>query len=406
MLFPGTDTAHGRITAGPAATAPPAVLGPVAVGKRVAGLSGSWAGSGTISYRFQWYRCNAAGAQCRLIHGATAHTYALVGKDVGKTVGLTVSATDTTGTASAYSSLIGPVAPARPLLESTVQPAVSGPPVEGKSVQVTTGTWSPTPMKVTYTWERCNPNGRVCAAIPNATGNSYKLAAADLGHALLVLVQATFGATTQNTLSTATPAAVDSSVVGPTPTAAPGITGTATQNQQLIAVPGSWKGVGPVSYAFQWYRCDTTGSRCGSIHGATGATYRLVAKDVGQTIGLTVNALDSTGATAAYTSLLGPIADLKTALSASAQPVITGTARTSETLTVSSGTWTATPAGYAYSWLRCNQNRRLCAAIPDATAATYTVAAADIGHTLIAVVSAKSGQAVQAAFSTGTAPAT
>ncbi len=406
MLIPGTDAANGRVTAGPAVTAPPTVLGPVAVGKRVTGLSGTWAGVGTISYHFQWYRCNAAGAQCLSIRGATSPTYALVGRDVGKTVGLTVSATDPTGTASAYSSLIGPVAPVKPLLESTVQPAVGGPPVEGKSVQVTTGTWSPTPAKVTYTWERCNPNGRVCAAIPNATGNSYAVAAADVGHALLVLVQATFGATTQNTLSTATPAAVDSSVVGPTPIAAPGITGGAARGQQLIAAFGIWKGVGPVSYAFQWYRCDTTGSHCGSIHGATGVTYRLVAKDVGQTIGLTVRATDSTGATAAYTSLVGPIADSTSALSATAQPMITGTARTGETLTVSSGAWTAIPAGYTYSWLRCNPNRRLCVAIPAATSALYTVTSADNGHTLIAVVSAKSGDAVQAAFSTATAPVT
>jgi hypothetical protein len=393
------------MTVGPAMTAAPTVLGAVAVGKRVTGLSGTWAGSGPITYRFQWYRCNAAGAHCLSVHGATSPTYALVVRDVGKTVGMTVRATDSTGTAAAYSSLIGPVAAARPLLESTVQPAISGPPVEGKSVEVSTGTWSPTPTKVTYTWERCNSNGRVCAAIPNATGNSYKLAAADVGHALVVLVQATFGATTQNTLSAATPAAVDASVVGPTAIAAPGITGTAARGERLVAAPGIWKGVGPVGYGFQWYRCDTTGSHCGSIHGATGGTYRIVAKDVGKVIGLTLRATDSTGVVSAYTSLLGPIADRPSPLSATAQPVLTGTARTGETLTVSSGVWTETPAAYTYGWLRCNANRRLCAAIPTASAATYTVTSADTGHTLIAVVSAKLGAAVQSALSTGSAKA-
>ena len=59
-----------------------------------------------------------------------------------------------------------------------------GPPVVGKTIQVTTGTWSPTPPKLTYRWERCNANGRVCAAIPNATTSSYTIAGADLGHAL------------------------------------------------------------------------------------------------------------------------------------------------------------------------------------------------------------------------------
>ena len=78
----------------------PSVLGTAAAGKRLTGLSGTWAGFDAITYHFQWYRCNAAGASCLSIHGATSPTYALGNKDIGKTVGLTVYATDSTGTAS------------------------------------------------------------------------------------------------------------------------------------------------------------------------------------------------------------------------------------------------------------------------------------------------------------------
>ena len=42
-------------------SAAPTVIGTAAAGKRLTGLSGTWGGFGQITYRFQWYRCNAAG---------------------------------------------------------------------------------------------------------------------------------------------------------------------------------------------------------------------------------------------------------------------------------------------------------------------------------------------------------
>ena len=157
----------------------PSVLGTAAAGKQLTGLSGTWGGFDAITYHFQWYRCNAAGAGCLSVHGATSPTYSLGNRDIGKTLGLTVYATDSTGTASAFSSLIGPIAPSRPLLESTAQPLVTGPPAVGKVIQVTTGNWSPTPPTLAYRWERCNANARACAAIANATTSSYTVARAD-----------------------------------------------------------------------------------------------------------------------------------------------------------------------------------------------------------------------------------
>ena len=103
--------AAGSEAGGPVATVTPSVIGTAAAGKHLTGLSGSWGGFGAITYRFQWYRCNAAGASCLSIQGATSPTLALGARDVGKTLGLTVSATDSTGSTSAYASLVGPIAP-------------------------------------------------------------------------------------------------------------------------------------------------------------------------------------------------------------------------------------------------------------------------------------------------------
>src|SRR5262245_32918451 len=117
-----TAAAPGR---GPIATTKPSVAGTTAVGRRLAALTGTWSGSGALKYAFQWYRCDASGARCNAVQGATSATYTLVGRDVAKTIGLTVWATDANGTTASYASLVGPIARPTPLLVATVQPLVA-----------------------------------------------------------------------------------------------------------------------------------------------------------------------------------------------------------------------------------------------------------------------------------------
>jgi hypothetical protein len=382
----------------------PSVIGTAAAGKQLTGLSGTWAGFDTITYHFQWFRCNAAGASCLSVHGATSPTYALGNRDVGKTLGLTVYATDSTGTASAYSSLVGPIASKRPLLESTAQPVVTGPTMEGKVVQVTTGTWSPTPPTLAYRWERCNGNGRACAAIPKATASSYTITGADLGHALLAVVQATNGTTMQYAFSTSTPPVVDRSVRGPAPLAGPAVAGAGIQGQQLIAQAGIWQGVGPIVFGYGWYRCDTGGSHCSPIAGASHNVYTTGSADVGRTIGLTLTVGDLIGKTTSYASLIGPIAAANSKLVPTTQPTIAGTARVGGELSADTGGWSARPRTYGYTWLRCNRNRRLCSPIAGATRSSYTPRPADTGHTIVVSVVATAGGASQAALTAATAP--
>jgi hypothetical protein len=405
LLLAASSPGVGLASKGPVIQNTPTVIGTVAAGKRLTGLSGTWGGFGAITYHFQWYRCNAAGAACRSIHGATSPTFPLGDRDIGKTLGLKVSATDSTGTSSAYASLVGPIAPRRPLLESTAQPVVTGPPVEGRRVQVTTGTWSPVPAQLTYRWERCNPNGRACSAIQSATGTSYTVASADLGHALVAVVQGQNGTTIQSAFSTATPAVVSASVQGPLATIGPTVSGLPVVGQPLTAVTGIWKGVGPIVFTYQWYRCDPNGAHCAPTRSAA-PVYTAADRDVGDTIALTLRATDSTGATARYASLIGPIAAADAALTTTTQPTISGTARVGGTLSADAGVWTATPTGYSYSWLRCNANGRICIPIPGATKATYRPTHEDTGHTLVVNVVATAGGASQSALTASTAPIT
>jgi len=387
---------------GPVPSAPPTVTGVAAVGKRLTALSGTWAGAGAIRYAFQWYRCDAAGAHCSTIRGATAATHALGPRDAGKTIGLGVAATDLNGHRTAYAPLLGPIAAASPLLESTHQPEVAGLAVVGETLSVSTGLWSPTPVSLTYTWQRCNANGRLCLPIPGATGDSYRVLPDDVGHALLARVDAVFGAAGAGALSTATAPAAAPEVAGPESLIAPDVSGLQAEGAQLRGTSGTWAGAGAVTYAYRWYRCDETGAKCHTVAGATKSTYRLVARDVGRTVGLTVLATDVTGTASGYAGLVGPIVRTGAPEEATEQPEVSGDAKVGATLAVSNGTWSPAPTRTSYAWQRCNRNGRVCAPIPGATDASYTPTAADVGHRLAVLVTAVSATGSHAVFSTAT----
>jgi len=88
------------------------------------------------------------------------------------------------------------------------------------------------------------------------------------------------------------------SAAAPQNTAAPQISGNAREDVTLTAANGTWSG-SPTSYAYQWRRCATDGTRCGDITGATKQTYLLVSGDVSRTVGVAVTAANADGKTTA-----------------------------------------------------------------------------------------------------------
>src|SRR4051794_5311207 len=389
------------LLSGPASVSPPSVAGTLQQGSKLTAAPGRWTGRGTISYAYQWHRCDRNGAHCSSIHGATKGTYMQVAKDVGGTVGLTVRATDPTGTTVAFAPLAGVIAARGASPVATKQPPESGEPIVGQGLKAESAGWRPAAGAPRYGWLRCNVNGRACTAIAGATSASYSLTAGDVGHVVLAAV--TIGRQTVLSLS----AGVVRTTPGPFATARPTIAGTLQEGSRLTAGAGTWSGSGTLTYAYQWYRCDASGAHCNSVHGATRATYTLVSSDVDKTVGVTVRATDSTGTTAAYGSLAGLIADSAAVLAATSQPVLEGSAASGGTLTVVPGTFSGgAPATATSAWLRCNATGRLCVPVGGATGASYPLTADEAGHPVIATVPATAGTAVQAVLTVASAVVT
>jgi hypothetical protein len=86
----------------PTNSKPPSITGPTLVGKTIKASTGDWLNSPT-SYAYAWARCDAAGANCKAITGASSPTYLIEQVDAGTTLIVTVIASNKAGSASASS---------------------------------------------------------------------------------------------------------------------------------------------------------------------------------------------------------------------------------------------------------------------------------------------------------------
>jgi len=71
--------------------------------------------------------------------------------------------------------------------------------------------------------------------------------------------------------------------------------GLITVGSTLQGDRGSWSGKEPISYKYQWARCDNNAKNCKKIDGASDTSYKVVQDDVGHTIVFQVTAKNADG---------------------------------------------------------------------------------------------------------------
>jgi hypothetical protein len=372
----------------------PVISGTAQQGNMLSVSAGTWSNNPT-GFTYIWEDCDGSGNNCTPIAGATSSSYTLQASDVGSTIVASVTASNAGGPGSAASGAVGPVLPAAPA--KGIAPVISGTPQQGSTLSVSNGTWSNDPTSFSYAWQDCDSSGNNCTAIAGATSSSYTLQASDVGR---------YPSATVTAVNAGGQLSATSAVVGPVlplppvDIVAPGITGTAQQGHALTANHGVWTN-SPTGYSYTWQDCNSSGASCSAISGATSSSYTLHASDVGKYVSVIVTASNAGGSGTLTSASMGPV--LPPAPVSSQAPAITGTAQQGKTLSVSNGTWNNAPTAYSYAWEDCNSSGANCVAIRGATSNSYVLSAADVGSTIVCVVSATGPGGTTSASSNRTA---
>ena len=283
---------------------------------------------------------------------------------------------------------------------NTVKPALSGVARDGQVVSTTDGTWTGTqPLTFGYQWLRCDSVTWLCTPISGATGATYTVGPADVGFKLQSSVRAT------NAAGQATASSYGSAIVAaaaPVNTVKPALSGVARDGQVVSTTDGTWTGTQPLTFGYQWLRCDSVTWLCTPISGATGATYTVGPADVGFKLQSSVRATNAAGQATASSygsAIVAAAAPVNTV-----KPALSGVARDGQVVSTTDGTWTGTqPLTFGYQWLRCDSVTWLCTPISGATGATYTVGPADVGFKLQSSVRATNAAGQATASSYGSA---
>ena len=295
----------------PSALTPPSIAGGTNQGQTLTESHGSWS-NGPTSYSYQWEDCDSNGNNCSPVAGATGPTYLLSAIDVGSTIRVAETAKNATGlgspAASVATAVVGPPPPVALSL-----PVIAGGASQGQVLTDVHGSWSNGATGYTYQWEDCDSAGHGCLAIAGAgaAGQTYLIAATDVGHTLRVAETASNAAGPgAAALSTPTPTISGSSAIAivgpvalliPTSSGPPAISGSATQGHALAESHGVWSS-SPTGFTYQWERCNSTGGSCHAITGATGRAYTLAVADVGSTIRIVETASNAAGTSGPATS--------------------------------------------------------------------------------------------------------
>jgi hypothetical protein len=385
-------------------------------GQQLSTTNGNWSGA-TGSFGYVWQRCDSGGNACVNIGGATASTYVVASGDVGFTLRSIVTASNAAGTTQSTASVATGVVTVAGSINppvDTIAPTITLPtgetvPELGDILFASVGTWSGTfPITFTYQWTMCQPADPLdgpCFGIPGATLSFFTVPASLYGMRIRVRITATNSAGSA-ALSSASTGIV--TATAPVLTVTPPIVGGNTVGQTVSVTTGTWTGSQPITYAYQWDRCDPVGdlTSCTPIPQATTSSYVPVPGDIGFSLRVYITATNTVGSATNFTNHTYPIVDRQHfAPSAAGAPTITGTVGLGLPLSGDIGSFNGdTPIATSFVWQRCDATGAACKTIAGATKLTYKPTATDFGSTLRILVMAKNAYGKLQSPSTVTAP--
>jgi chitodextrinase len=248
----------------------PIVSGTASVGSSLSTGDGLWTGIAPISLAYQWESCDATGAGCSPIGGATSATYRPVGPDQGHALRAVVTASNGGGSASATSA------------PTAVVSADSSPPTAPTGLAAT-GT---TATSISVAWTAATDNVGVTGYTVYVNGNqvgttgatSYALTGLACGTSYSIAVDAFDGAGNHSSRSSIT--ASTGSCTDTTPPTAPtglGATG-ATATSISVAWTAATDNVGVTGYTVyvNGNQVGTTAATAYAVNGlACGTSYSI-----------------------------------------------------------------------------------------------------------------------------------
>jgi hypothetical protein len=359
-----------------AATEPPTISGTPEEGQTLTCSAGGWNEPvGQLTLKYQWLRDNET------ILGATSSQHKVENADRGHLLYCQLTARNARSEeAHATSAPVGvKKGPGVPV--NTGLPALEGSLSLGSTVTCNKGAWTNSPTQYVFQWLRDN------AAIEGARASTYKVTAADQGHALTCKVIA------ENSEGPSEPEeSAPGNVQGEVPeaTSPPEVYAASMPprvGESLTCLRGEWKGAPKPTFAYKWLRD-------GATNVGSSAAYTVANGDRGHTLSCRVTATNSEapGGVSAISNIVTipgvapepPIAG----------PTISGEPSVGSTLECLPGTWGGAPQPiFTFQWLLNGT------AIPSAIQATFTVGSADRGFALSCRVTATNKEGTASALS-------
>src|SRR5262245_17933137 len=171
----------------------------------------------------------------------------------------------------------------------------------------------------------------------------------------------------------------------------------------LTGNPGGWSGTEPITFSYQWMRCNGDAEKCKAISGATKTQYTIVQADVGHTLRFRVTAKNSDGKTQATSNATGLVPGKAGQPQSTSPPLVSGTPTVGQQLSSTNGKWDGNkPITYTVAWQRCNTAVTDCTNLGH-SGPSYQLVAGDAGHRIRTKVTASNSVGESSATSVATA---